>query len=64
MGLARNREPQLSKPEALGSGGLVPGASHYLSSTLQALHSEALCTPPSPKPQLRHSEVCYHSRYL
>ena len=30
-----------------------------LSSTFQALHTETPCTPPPPKPQLRHSEVCY-----
>ena len=32
LGVAHS-ELKLSKPEALGCGGLVPGASHYLSST-------------------------------
>ena len=32
LGIAHS-ELKLSKPEALGRGGLVPGTSHYLSST-------------------------------
>ena len=32
LGVAHS-ELKLSKPEAFGRGGLVPGASHYLSST-------------------------------
>lgn len=50
LGRVRNREPQLSKLEALGRGGLVPGASHYLSSTLQALHPEPLHSSASQTP--------------
>ena len=33
----KNRELKLSKPEAPGRGGLIPGVSHYLSSTTQKI---------------------------
>ena len=48
--LVRNRELKLSKHEALGRGGLVPGASRYLSSTFQALHPEPLHSSASQTP--------------